>query len=122
MRAKIKANRAGLHLLIATLLSTLIAFSLQPAARSQSPALKVIRAARMIDVKSGNVINNPVVVIEGGRIKQAGANVAVPAGAEVIDLGGMTLLPGLIDCHTHLLQNYDGALGGDDQNMILTVT
>lgn len=117
-----KAKQMRRHLLIALLLSTLFALSLQPVARSQAPKLMAVRAGRMIDVRSGTVINNAVIVIEGGRVKQAGANVAIPSGAEVIDLGGMTILPGLIDSHTHLLQNYDGALGGDDPNMILTVT
>ncbi|MBD0373257.1 MAG: amidohydrolase family protein, partial [Pyrinomonadaceae bacterium] len=117
-----KAKRTGLHILIVLLLSTLLSFSLQDSVRSQSPKVLVVRAARMIDVKSGNVINNAVIVIEAGRVKQVGGGVAVPAGAEVIDLGNMTMLPGLIDSHTHLLQNYDGAVGDDDPNMILTVT
>jgi imidazolonepropionase-like amidohydrolase len=107
---------------LALLLSSLCALSVAPPVHSQSPGLLAVRAGRMIDVKSGNVINNAVIVIENGRIKQVGANITVPSGAEVIDLGAMTLLPGLIDCHTHLLQNYEGRYGGDDPNMILTVT
>jgi imidazolonepropionase-like amidohydrolase len=76
----------------------------------------------MIDPKTGNVIQNPVVVVQAGRIVSVGASAAIPSGAKVIDLGSLTLLPGLIDAHTHLLQNYRGELGGDDPNMILTVT
>jgi imidazolonepropionase-like amidohydrolase len=75
----------------------------------------------MLDVKSGAVVQNPVVVVDGGRITAAGVGVAVPSGARVIDLGNMILLPGLIDSHTHLLQNYEGRHGGDDPNMALTV-
>ena len=67
-------------------------------------------------------MQNPVVVVQGGRIASVGANAAIPSGAKVVDLGSLTLLPGLIDAHTHLLQNYRGELGGDDPNMILTVT
>jgi imidazolonepropionase-like amidohydrolase len=81
----------------------------------------VVRAARMIDPKSGNVMQNPVIVVRGGRIVSVGANAAPPAGATVIDLGTLTLMPGLVDAHTHLLQNYRGELGGDDPNMLLTV-
>ena len=81
----------------------------------------VVRAARMIDPKSGNVMQNPVIVVRGGRIVSVGANAAPPAAATVIDLGTLTLMPGLIDAHTHLLQNYRGELGGDDPNMLLTV-
>jgi imidazolonepropionase-like amidohydrolase len=83
--------------------------------------LVVVRAAKMLDVKAGKVVVNPVVIIEGERIKEAGPGLAVPEGAKVIELGGATLMPGLIDAHTHLLQNYDFALGGDDNNMVLTV-
>ena len=89
---------------------------------SQSPQRLAVRAGRMLDVGSGNVIRDAVILIENGRITVAGAGLQIPAGAKVIDLGEAMVLPGLIDAHTHLLQNYDGALGGDDPNMILTVT
>ena len=55
------------------------------------------RAARMLDVRSGNVIANATIVVTGTRITAAGANVAVPAGAEGLDLGDPLLVPGLID-------------------------
>ena len=94
----------------------------QPQATSASAPTTVVRAARMIDPKSGNTVQNAVVVVRGGRIVSAGANAAIPSGAKVIDLGNLVLMPGLIDAHTHLLQNYRGELGGDDPNMVLTVT
>lgn len=94
------------------------AFAQAPAART-TPT--VLRAARMLDVKSGTVVQNPVVVITDGRITAAGAGIAVPSGARVIDLGDAMLLPGMIDAHTHLLQNYDARFGSDDPNMALTV-
>ncbi len=67
----------------------------------------VIRAARMIDGKSDSVITPAVIVVRGNRIESAGRNAAAPAGANVIDLGDATLLPGLIDTHTHILLQGD---------------
>ncbi len=71
----------------------------------------VLTAARMLDVRSGKLVENPQLLIRDGRIAAVGrAGDAVPAGARRIDLPGMTLLPGLIDMHTHL--DSDPTYGG----------
>ncbi|MBS1854092.1 MAG: amidohydrolase family protein [Acidobacteria bacterium] len=62
----------------------------------------VIRAARLFDGKSDRIVSPAVVVVSGNRITAVGANAAAPAGAEILDLGDVTLLPGLMDAHTHL--------------------
>jgi len=67
----------------------------------------VVRAARMLDVRAGKLVPNAVVMIEGERITSVGSGSAIPQGAEVVDLGDATLMPGLIDCHTHLLDRDD---------------
>jgi imidazolonepropionase-like amidohydrolase len=67
-----------------------------------------IRAARLIDAKSDAVLSNGVILVEGEKIIAVGSGLAIPPGAKVIDLGDATLLPGLIDSHTHLLSEMDG--------------
>ncbi len=62
-----------------------------------------IKAGKLVDPKSGTVVSNQVILIEGGRIKSVGSNVSIPRDATVIDLSKYTVLPGLIDCHTHVL-------------------
>jgi imidazolonepropionase-like amidohydrolase len=69
-----------------------------------TPARGWSSALRLLDVAAGKYIENPVIVIQGNRISSVQSNAEVPAGAKVIDFGPATLLPGLIDCHTHLLQ------------------
>lgn len=63
-----------------------------------------IRAGRMIDVAGGKVLSDQVILIRGGRIESVGAaaSVTIPADAKVVDLSAHTILPGLIDTHTHL--------------------
>ncbi|WP_216612518.1 hypothetical protein [Myxococcus xanthus] len=56
----------------------------------------------MLDVKSGKYVAQPVILIEGDRIVKVGPGLQIPEGTEVVDLGTSTVLPGLIDCHTHL--------------------
>ncbi len=62
----------------------------------------VLHAARILDVAAGHVLSPGEVLVEGDRIVAAGISVARPAGVELIDLGDTTLMPGLIDVHTHL--------------------
>jgi imidazolonepropionase-like amidohydrolase len=61
-----------------------------------------VRAGRMFDSRTGTLLNNQVIVIRGDRITDVGAAVPIPAGAQVIDLGSATVLPGMIDAHVHL--------------------
>ncbi|HEX3764730.1 MAG TPA: amidohydrolase family protein [Kofleriaceae bacterium] len=79
-----------------------LALSVAPAAAVAAPRVTVIKAAHLFDGKSDQVVSPGVVVVQDGKITAAGARVQEPAGAEVIDLGNATLLPGLIDAHTHL--------------------
>ena len=73
---------------------------------AQPPAPIILRAARWLDVGAGQVRTPAVVVIQDGRITGVGAD--MPAGARTIDLGDVTVLPGLIDAHTHLTSDIEG--------------
>lgn len=80
----------------------------------QGKGTVVLRAARLIDGTGNASINNAVVIVTDDRITAVGAagDVSVPAGAKVIDLGDVTLLPGFIDAHTHII----GRVLGDPDN------
>ena len=72
------------------------------AAHAQQPKPIVLHAARILDVAAGKVLTPGEILIEGTHIREAGTHVAHPDGAQVIDLGDTTLMPGLIDAHVHL--------------------
>ncbi len=70
--------------------------------QTAQPTRIAVKTGRMLDVRAGAYVDQAVIIIEDGRIVAAGRNVQIPASATLIDLSGMTVLPGLIDCHTHL--------------------
>jgi len=71
-----------------------------------TPDAVAVRAARMLDVRSGRYVDRPVVIIKGDKIDKVGTETP-PSGMKTIDLGNRTLLPGLIDAHTHVLLQGD---------------
>ena len=87
----------------ATLALALVTTALaQTAATTRAPIVTIVRAARLIDGRGGAPLEPAMVRIEGERIAAVGRTLPVPAGVRVIDLGAATLLPGMIDLHTHL--------------------
>ena len=110
--------RFSVALLLASSLSATAQFAQQPS----SPRAFVIKAARLIDGKLDVVQNDVAVVVEGDRIVAVGrqSDIAsrIPAGAQVIDLGGATILPGLIDNHTHVLLQGDITAADYDEQIL----
>jgi len=97
---------------------TLLAFREATAQRPEPPIGKgtiVLKAARLIDGSGGPAVTNAVVVITDNNIVAVGpaSSVAIPANAKVLDLGNVTLLPGFIDAHTHLVGRVLGDPEGD---------
>jgi imidazolonepropionase-like amidohydrolase len=83
---------------------------------------QIIRAARVLDVRAGSYIKNAAIWVQGERIKAVGRESDVsrqaPPTAEVLDLGDVTLLPGLIDCHTHLMARLPSGADGYTLNLL----
>lgn len=103
------------------LLAAVIPAATQQKDNATSEAWTVIRAGSLIDGKSAAPRHDQVIIIHGNRIESVGdaAAAKIPAGATVIDLSKATLLPGLIDSHTHIfLQGEDPAQGGYDANIL----
>jgi imidazolonepropionase-like amidohydrolase len=85
-----------------------------------APRTIAIRAGRLFDSKSGQTLTNQVIVIQGDRIAEVGAasSVKIPAGAEVIDLSRATVLPGLIDAHTHMFNQRNAKMTAESSMLI----
>jgi len=87
--------------------SLVLLFAAALAAQQAAPsAATVIRAGRLLDPDGGRILANQIIVVDGNRIRDVGPNVAIPAGAQVIDLSRMTVMPGLVDAHNHLALTY----------------
>ena len=102
------------------LLIVAVALAWMHHAEAQTPAatVTVIKAARLLDGRGGSPVAPAMVRVEGERISAVGQNLAVPDGATMIDLGDATLLPGLIDLHTHLT----GKMGVHWEEALTTTT
>ena len=88
------------------------------AVTANAQQVTVIKAGTLIDGRSSEARRNQTIVIRGNRIESVG-DVATPAGAKVIDLSNLTVLPGMIDTHTHIfLQGEDPAEGGYDVQLL----
>jgi imidazolonepropionase-like amidohydrolase len=76
-------------------------------AAQSSASITLVKAGRLLDPRTGNVLSPAAVLIEGNKIKEIGAptKLQMPPGARIVDLGNATLLPGLIDSHTHLFMD-----------------
>jgi imidazolonepropionase-like amidohydrolase len=113
------------HLILFTFLfSCSVSSQTQNTNQGKTSEVIAIRAARMLDVAQGKLINNAVVLVENDKITSAGSDITIPKGAKVIDLGDATVLPGLIDAHTHITYHFDennrfGETGDANQQVTL---
>lgn len=82
-----------------------------PACLLAQERVTVLHATRILDVAAGKTLSPGEVLVKGDRIVEAGTHVARPAGSEVLDLGDATLMPGLIDVHTHLFLHVGNEAG-----------
>jgi imidazolonepropionase-like amidohydrolase len=101
------AFRTGVIPLTRVIFLSLAVYLLSAMASAQlsAPPTRIIalRASRMLDVNSGSMVRDAVILIQDEKITAAGSSLKIPAEAQVVNLGDATLLPGLIDCHTHLM-------------------
>ncbi|HUE86339.1 MAG TPA: amidohydrolase family protein [Vicinamibacterales bacterium] len=100
-----RGPRRRLSLVFAVLLSLM----LDAAVGAQAPApgaVTAIRAGRLLDPEAGRMLSNQIIIVEGTRIREVGPSVAIPPGAQVIDLSTMTVMPGLVEAHNHLALTY----------------
>ena len=88
------------HRITTALLATLLA------ATGSAQSITAIKAGRLIDPETGSAAANQIILIEGEKIKAVGSGLAIPPGATVIDLSKLTVLPGLVDAHTHTAITY----------------
>ena len=80
--------------------------------------LKAIKCGSFVDVKNEKILSQIIILIESNKIQQIGPNLTIPATAEIIDLSGYTVLPGLIEAHTHLMLQGDSTSEAYDEQLL----
>jgi len=88
----------------------------QPLSAAAAPVV-AIKAGHLVDVENGRVLDKQVILLRGAKIEAIGPDLKIPAGAKILDLSGKTVLPGLIDCHSHLADG-DQKLNADPFNQL----
>jgi len=115
--------RRRIYLLVLVLfLNTCLLVNAQSTSGSEPLSVALLRAARVLDVRTGHYIESAGILIEGDRIKEVGRAADIeahaPKGIAVIDLGHATVLPGLVDCHTHLMARIPDTAHGYALNLL----
>ena len=98
----IAGHMAHRKIVLALLCSSVLPANIAGQSTAPSPHPIVLHAARLLEIKTGRILKPGEILVQGDRIVEVGEAVKRPAGAEVLDLGDRTLLPGLIDAHIHL--------------------
>jgi len=114
--------RRNIYLLVLGLLLNTCLVNAQSNPGAKPLSVTWLRAGRLLDVRTGQYIESAGILIEGDRIKEVGRAADIeahaPKGAAVIDLGHATVLPGLVDCHTHLMARIPDAPDGYGLNLL----
>lgn len=106
-------RRSGIFLLCMALGASIGVAAAQEAAPAAAPPTRIaVHAARLLDVDSGRIVADPLVLVEGDRIASVVPGGRAPEGVQLVELGDVTLLPGLIDVHVHL--GFDPTVGSGD--------
>ncbi len=92
------------------------------AATSANSQIIAIKAGKLVDPETATTSSNQIILVESALIREVGANIAIPDNAKIIDLSGSTVLPGLIESHTHMLLTMDKEKHGDYYFTILVNT
>lgn len=102
-------TRSNTTFAAAVLTAMMFAFAPVPEGAQAQPGITAIRAGRLVDPDTGTAAVDQVILVAGGKITAVGRDVTIPAGATVIDLSQSSVLPGLVDAHTHLCMQVNPA-------------